>query len=222
MRTRPTMAATALILLVSAGCAGGGSESGRPAAQILTDTQAAAQAADSVTIAGTVARPTAAGTGAATATIELVLTSSGDGRERITGAGQDIDLVKVGSTLYVKGLSAAGATAGYQQLSTTDPRAAPLVAQLDKKAVFDQLIKGGDTVAVTGTATVAGQAAVKVTPGNGAGVLYVADDATHPYPLKVETSSSGAEPTTTGPGPTGALMFTGWDAHTTISPPTGG
>ncbi len=223
MRTRRAAAGAALTLLMAAGCAGGGgSESGRPAQQILSDAQAAAQAADSVTIAGTVARGATTGPGATTASIELVLTSSGDGRERITGAGQDIDLIKVGPTLYVKGLSAPGATSAYQKLSATDPKAAPLVAQLDKKTVFDQLIKAGDTAAVTGTATVAGQAAVKVTPSNGAGALYVADDAAHPYPLEVETSPSGAvSGSTAAPGPSGALMFTGWNAHTVISPPTG-
>jgi len=222
-------------VLISAGCSGGGaggSEAGKPAAQILSDAQASAQAADSVHISGTIARSAStlspSPAPATTATIDLVLTSSGDGREQITGAGQNIDLIKVGPTLYVKGLTAPGATAGYQRLSATDSRAAPLVAQLDKKAVFAQLIKTGDTAAVTGSATVNGQPAVKITPSSGVGVLYVADDATHPYPLKVETSppasaATGAAQPTAAAGPTGALMFTDWNAHTVISaPPNGG
>lgn len=222
-----------LVVVLTAGCSDStarsgavGGEAAKPAGQILSDAQAAAQAADSVTISGTVARGAGTGTGAATATIELVLTSSGDGREQITGAGQDIDLIKVGPTLYVKGLTAPGAAAGYQRLSVTDPRAAPLVAQLDKKTVFSQLIKTGDSAAVTGTATVAGQPAVKLTPTGGVGVLFVADDAAHPYPLEVQTSptsaATGPAPSTAaGQGPAGALMFTGWNAHTVISPPTG-
>ncbi len=201
-----------------------GGEAGKPAAQILSDAQAAALAADSVTITGTVARGASTGTAATSATIQLVLTSSGDGREQITGAGQNIDLIKVGPTLYVKGLTAPGAAAGYQRLSATDPRAAPLVAQLDKKTVFSQLIKTGDTAAVTSTATVAGQPAVKVTPSSGVGVLYVADDAVHPYPLEVQTNptnaaTGAAPPTTAAQGAAGALMFTAWNAHTVIHPP---
>ena len=210
-----------LVVLAAAGCAGsGGGESAKPAAQILSDAEAAAQAADSVHISGTVAQGGGAAPGAATATINLVLTSSGDGREQINGAGQNIDLIKVGQVLYLKGLTAPGANAGYQRLAVTDPRAAPLVAQLDKKTVFDQLVKSGSAPSITGKDTVAGQAAVKISPGGGVGVLYVADDPAHPYPLKVETApAGGAAPA----GPAGALMFTDWNAHTTITaPPNGG
>lgn len=219
MRTRRTLPTRAVLTaLLTAGCAGGGTESSKPAAQILTDAQAAALSADSVTITGTVA------SGTSTATIELVLTSSGDGREQITGTGQNIDLIKVGAMLYVKGLTALGATSGYQHLSATDPRAAPLVAQLDKKTVFGQLIKPGDAATLSGPATVAGQPAVKLTPSSGVGVLYVADNTDHPYPLEVQTSptsaaSGAAAPTTAAQGPVGALMFTSWNAHTVIHPP---
>lgn len=204
MRNPCRVAAALAALLVCAGCGAG--EAGRPAAQILADAQAAARAADSVHISGTVGH----GTGG-TAAIDLVLTSSGDGREQITGAGENIDLIKVGGFLYVKGLTAGG----YQRLSVTDPRAAPLVAQLDKKAVFDQLIKSGDAVSVTGADPVGGQAAVKITPSAGVGALYVADDAAHPYPLKVETTTTDAA----RGGMAGALLFTDWNAHTVISPP---
>ena len=208
-----TMAVVAL--LAFAGCASG--EAGRPAAQILADAQAAARAADSVHISGTVAHGTTAGGPAGTATIDLLLTSSGDGREQITGAGQNIDLIKVGSVLYVKGLTSGGAPGAYQRLGLSDPRAAPLAAQLDKKSVFDQLIKTGDAASVTGSDTVGGQAAVKITPAGGVGTLYVADDAAHPYPLKVETAAAG----TGQAGVAGALLFTDWNAHTVIAPPAG-
>lgn len=216
MRTRQTILITlaAVGVFGAAGCGGAGTEAGKPPAQILRDAQAAAQAADSVHISGTVVR------GAGSATIDLVLTAAGDGREQITGADQRVDLIKVGSTLYVKGLTAPGSTgAGYQRLAANDPRAAQLSAQLDKDAVFAQLIKQGDTPRVTGTETVAGQAAVALTPGAGAGVLYVADDAAHPYPLEVHAAPPAA--TAAQPGPSGALTFTEWNAHAVISPPNG-
>lgn len=216
MRTRQTIliALAAIGALGVAGCGGGGGEAGKPPAQILRDAQAAAQAADSVHIFGTVVR------GAGVATIDLVLTSAGDGREQITGAGESIDLVKVGPTLWVKGLTAPDSVgAGYQRLAADDPRAAQLAGQLDKKSVFAQLIKEGDTPSVTGTETVGGQPAVALTPGAGTGVLYVADDAAHPYPLKVQAGAPAAP--AEQPGPTGALTFTEWDTHAVISPPSG-
>jgi len=220
VRTRRLVhpAIAALVVLAVAGCSGGG-ESAKPAAQILTDAQAAANSADSVHISGTVAQGAGTAPGAATATIDLVLTSSGDGREQITGAGQNLEVIKVGQVIYVKGLKAPGATGGYQQLPASDPRAASLVAQLDKKSVFEQIVKTGSAPTISGTETVGGQAAVKITPGGGVGVLYVADDAAHPYPLKVETTPAGG----TAGGPTGALVFTDWNAHAVITaPPNGG
>lgn len=211
------MIGATLVVLGVAGCGGGG-ESAKPAAQILSDAQAAAQAADSVHISGTVAQGGGA-PGAATATIDLLLTSSGDGREQITGAGQSLDLIKVGQFLYVKGLGAPGAATGYQKLAVTDPKAAPLVTQLDMKSVFQQLVKTGSSPTIAGTDTVDGKAAVKIAPGGGVGVLYIADDAEHPYPLKVESSTATGA---TAQGPAGALMFTDWNAHTVISPPPNG
>jgi hypothetical protein len=215
--------AVALVAALSTACAGahvsaGGGEANKPAAQILADAQAAAQRADSVHISGTVDR---VGGGAAdapaTATLDLVLTSSGDGRETITGTGENIDLIKVGQLLFVKGLSSPDG--GYQRLSVQDPRAAPLVAQLDKKSVFGQLIRPGAQPTVTGTASVAGQPAVALVPGGGTGVLYVADDPANPYPLKVETTPTDPTTGAATPGPAGALTFTDWNAHAVIAPP---
>ena len=216
--------AIALVATLSAACAatgvGAGAEANKPAAQILTDAQAAAQAADSVHISGTVAQGAGDVTGSpATATLDLVLTSSGDGRETITGAGEHIDLIKVGRLLYVKGLSSPGGGGGYQQLSVQDPRAAPLIAQLDKKSVFNQLIRPGTAPTVTGTTTIAGKPAVTLAPGGGAGVLYVADNPTNPYPLKVETTPTDPTTGAATTGPAGALTFTDWNTHAVIVAP---
>jgi hypothetical protein len=217
--------AVALVAALSTACTGasvsaGGGEASKPAAQILADAEAAAQGADSVHISGTVARGETSATGApATATLDLVLTSSGDGRETITGAGENIDLIKVGQLLYVKGLTSPDGGGGYQRLSTQDPRAAPLVAQLDKKSVFNQLIRPGAKPTVTGTTTVAGQTAVTLAPGGGTGVLYVADDPANPYPLKVETTPTDPTRGAATTEPAGTLSFTDWNAHAVIAPP---
>jgi len=80
---------------------------------------------------------------------------------------------------------------GYQQLPPQDPRAAQLASRLDKNALFDQLIKPGDPASVLGTDTVNGEAAVKLKPQSGPGVLYVAADSAAPYPLRVESPTQG-------------------------------
>lgn len=191
------------------GC-GAARESGKPAATILRDAQAAAQAAGSVHIHGTVAH------GGDTAQLDLLLTAAGDGRERITGAGpgQTIDVIKVGSTVYVQGLGGSG---GYRRLSARDPQAAPLVGQLDMTTVFTQLIRSGDSPRISGAAPVAGTPAVQLVPAADAGVVSVADDAAHPYPLQV---TSGPAPGASGAS--GTLQFTEWDTPTTITPPSDG
>ena len=79
--------------------------------------------------------------------------------------------------------------------------------------MFNQLIKTGDTPTVTGTSPVGNQAAVQITPGEGVGVLSVADDTGHPYPLEVHTGTGGDE--------AGTLTFTEWNAHSVITPPAG-
>jgi hypothetical protein len=214
-----------LVAVLGTACAGanvgaGGGEASKPAPQILADARAAAQGADSVHISGTIAHGGGGATDApATAKLDLLLTSRGDGRETITGAGENIDLIKVGQLLFVKGLTSPDGGGGYQRLSIRDPRAAPLVAQLDKKSVFDQLIRPGTQPKVTGTTTVAGQPALALAPGGGTGVLYVADDTVHPYPLKVETISTDPTTGAATPGPAGALTFTDWNTHAVIAPP---
>lgn len=209
------LVALLVAMAMAAGC-GAASESGRPADQILRDALAAAQRADSVHIAGTVAR------GTTTATLDLVLTSSGDGQEKITGAGQDIAVVRVGQTLFVKGVSGPGAGGGFQRMSMSDPRARQLAQQVDKNAVFAQLIKAGETPRVTGSVPVSGQPAIQLTPGAGTGVLSVADDSDHPYPLMVSSAAPATGQPTPGENPAGSLTFSDWDTHIVITAPTGG
>jgi hypothetical protein len=205
---RPYKALTGLLasLLAVAACAGGGRESGKPAGQILSDAQAAAEKASSVHIMGDVTR------GGARAKLDLLLASNGDGREQLTTAGRRIEIVKVGQVLYVRGIPGLSG-AGYRRLSLSDPRAAPLARAVDKKAVFTKLINAKDPVTSIGTETVNGRATVKLKPRTGPGILYVADDAAHHYPLRIDGTANGQ----------GAIIFSDWDADVTIpTPPDSG
>ncbi|PZS24220.1 MAG: hypothetical protein DLM60_00870 [Pseudonocardiales bacterium] len=193
-----------LALLLGVAACGGGHESGKPAEQILHDAQAAAEKASSVHIVGDVTR------GGVRAKLDLLLADNGDGREQITTSGRTVEVVKVGQVLYVRGVPGLSGP-GYRRLSLSDPRAAPLVRALDKKAVFMQLVNAKDTVSIIGIETVNGSAAVKLKSQTGPGILYVADDAERPYPLRVDSTASGQ----------GVITFSDWGADVTIPPPPG-
>ncbi len=191
-----------LVALLGLGaCSGGGSEATKPAAQILTDAQAAAKTAASVHIIGGLNR------GGAPATLELVLTNRGDGTEHISAAGRRIDITRIGPTVWVQGLPGTGP--GYQRLPPQDPRAAQLGRELDKNTVFDQLVNSTDQASIVGADTVNGQPTVKLKPQTGPGTLDIATDPTHPYPLRINSSANNT------------ITFTDWDQPITITPPPG-
>ncbi|MGB8962948.1 MAG: hypothetical protein WCC38_13465 [Pseudonocardiaceae bacterium] len=206
MLSGPLRASTGLlvVLLGVAACGGGGHESGKPADQILHDAQAAADHAASVHIVGDVTR------GDSRAKLDLLLANNGDGKEQITSAGRTIEIVKVGQMLYVRGLPGMSGP-GYQRLSVSDPRAARLARAVDKKTVFMQLVNFQDTVTVAGTETVNGTAAVNLKPQTGPGILSIADDAEHPYPLRIDSTANGQ----------GSITFSDWGADVTITAPPG-
>lgn len=206
MAAGPLKALTGLLVLLLgvAACGGGGRELGKPADQILHDARAAAEKASSVHIVGDVNR------NGTRAKLDLLLAGNGDGREQITTSGHTVEIVKVGQVLYVRGIPGLSG-AGYRRLSLSDPRAARLARAVDKKAVFMRLINAKDTVTIIGIETVGGSAAVKLKPQTGPGILYVADDAEHPYPLRIDSTASGQ----------GVITFSDWDADVTIAPPPG-
>lgn len=206
MAVGPFKALTGLlaVLLGVAACGGGKRESDKPADQILHDAQVAADNASSVHIVGEVLR------GSTRAKLDLLLAGNGDGREQITTAGHTIEIVKVGQVVFVRGIPGLSGT-GYRRLPLADPRGAQLARAVDKKVVFDQLINAKDTVTIVGRETVNGSAAVKLKPQAGPGILYIADDAEHPYPLRIDSTASGES----------AVSFSDWDADVTIKPPPG-
>ncbi|MGB6165048.1 MAG: hypothetical protein WCF33_22130 [Pseudonocardiaceae bacterium] len=207
MAARPHKALPGLVaLLLALGACGGGRESGKPANQILADAQAAADNASSVHIVGDVNRNGARGK------LDLLLVSNGDGREQIITAGHTVEIIKVGQVIYVRGIPGLSRN-GYRRLSLSDRRAAPLARAVDKKAVFMRLINAKDPVTNIGVETVDGSPAVKLKPQTGPGILYVADNAKHPYPLRIDDSASGQ----------GTITFSEWDADVTIpTPPVSG
>lgn len=193
------------LLLTVAAC--GSSQADKPADQILTEARKAAHEASSVRITGDLKQGNSMGT------VELLLTNSGDGEEKITSAGQTVSVVKVGNSVYAKGIPGQSG-GGFQQLPTDNPAASELVQAVNKKALLDQLLSPKQQFTKAGTGKVGDQDVVKLKQKQGNATFYIADDSDNPYPLKIEST-----------GQQGGLSIdlAEWDAGATIKPPpTGG
>ncbi|MGH3977710.1 MAG: hypothetical protein ACRDRZ_01720 [Pseudonocardiaceae bacterium] len=191
--------------LILAACGGGG-QADRPADQILGDARTAARNAESVHITGNISQGTSKGT------VDLLLTNRGDGKQEITAGDRTVSVIRVGETIHVKGIPGLGGP-GYQKLSTKDPQAAQLVRAVDKNSLLDQLLGSKQKFIKAGSGKVGDWDVVKLEPQQGEGMLYIADDAENPYPLKLESRA-----------PRGGLTitFARWNEAVTIKGPQAG
>jgi hypothetical protein len=199
------MACLLALLLTVAAC--GGSQADKPAAQILEEARVAAGEASSVRITGNLSQ------GGDKGTVELVLTSNGNGREDISSGDQTVSVVKVGKTVYAKGIPGQPGP-GFQQMPADSPVAGKLVQAVNKKALLDQLLDPKQRFTKAGTGKIGDQDVVKLKQQQSKAMFYIADDADNPYPLRIESA-----------GQQGGLVinFAEWDADATITPPqTGG
>lgn len=203
MTLRIKAAAGSLAVLLSlAACGGGDDLSKKPPQQIINDAKTAALGAKSVHITGNLTQQGSKGT------VDIVLTNNGDGKEDITAGGQTLSVVKVGNTIYVKGVQ--GQQGGYKKLPADDPQAASLAKAVDMKAFLQQAFDTKETYKLAGTGKVGDQDTLKLTPQSGQPVLQVANDSDKPYPLMIDgTGSKGAL----------SITFTDWDADTKIAAP---
>lgn len=192
------------LLLTVAAC--GSSQADKPADQILNEARKAANEASSVRITGDLKQ------GNSTGKVELLLTNSGDGKETITSAGQTVNVVKVGNSVYAKGIPGQ-ASGGFQQLPAGDPAASKLVQAVDKKALLDQLLSPQQKFTKAGTGKVGDQEVVKLKQKQGNATFYIADDSDNPYPLKIESTGQQGGLT---------IKFAEWDAGATVKPPPTG
>lgn len=201
LRIKAAAGALAVLLSLSLTACGGEDLSKRPPQQIINDAKAAALAAKSVHITGTLDQQGTKGN------VDIVLTNNGDGKEEITAGGQTISVIKVANTVYVK-----TGPGGYKKLPANDPQAASLAQAVDKKAFLNQAFDTKQQYTVAGTGKVGDQDSLKLTPKEGQPVLHVANDADKPYPLMIEgTGAKGAI----------SITFSDWDNDAKITaPPT--
>jgi hypothetical protein len=201
------------LTVVLAGC-GGSSNNGvasKSAAEILAASKSAADSASSVHVAGKNSQ------GPLSITLNLDLASNG-GRGQISVLGNAFELIRVGSTLYLKGNPAF-----YQRLGAaahpppgTWLKAPSKSGQLAQLAAFTEPTRELNTLLSTvgpakgATTTINGQKAIELKESGKlySGSLYVATTG-KPYPIEIV--KHGRE--------TGQITFTGWNKPVSLTAP---
>lgn len=200
---QPIYAVAGLLALLLSLVACGSSQADKSADQILKEARTAANEAESVRITGDLRQ------GSSNGKVELLLTNSGNGRQKISSGGKTVSVVKVGDTVYAKGISGQPGP-GFQKLPANDPAAAQLVQAVNKKALLDQLLDPGQRFSKAGTGKIDGHDVVKLKPQQGQAMFFFADDGANPYPIRIESTGQQGGMT---------INFAEWDAGATIRPP---
>ena len=204
-------------LATLAGC-GGSSSSGngvtsKSANEILAATKAAASAATSVHVAGTLSSH---GT---PITLDMSLAAGKGGKGKLSENGLSFELIVVDETIYIKGSPAFydhfGGSAAAQVFEGKWLKApagqgelASLASLANLGKILDQSLASTGTLAKGSTTTVNGQPAVELTDSTKSGSLYVATTGA-PYPVQI--AKHGAE--------TGKVSFSEWNKPVQLSPP---
>lgn len=217
MPTRVVLAlAASAVLLAGCGSSGNG-EADKSAEKIISDAKAAAVAADSVHVDGTIA-----GQGQAVM-LDLRVKGSG-GTGSISVMGTKVEVVRIDPALYFRAPAAFFAAVGGAQgkaigdkladkwVKTTvdNPQFAALGGLIDKEQLFSNAIGAKGKLAKKGKGTVRGKDAIKI--GDAGAFLYVATTG-KPYPLEVMGQESG--------GGTSAVYFENWNDPIDLTPPPG-
>jgi hypothetical protein len=211
------LAGLAAAVLLVAGCGGSSSsgETGKSAAQILTDTKAAAQSATSVHYVGTINQ------NGSSLHLDLQLVAGKGGKGTITIGGHKIDIVRIGQKVYFKGDEAfyrqyAGAAAAqllagkWIMAPSATGNFASFTPLTDIGKLFG-LIKTKGTITKGAESTVDGQKVIAITSSEpGTGTIYVATTG-KPYPVELAGPSSKS----------GSLQFSNWNGTVTLVAPSG-
>ena len=215
----------ALILLVGllAGCGGGSSSSsssssdngisGKSTAEILAATKAAADAASSVHVSGSIV------SGGSPITLDMNLLAGKGGRGQLSEGGLSFELIQVNKTVYIKGSAAfykhIGGSAAAQLLQgkwlkapSTSSDFASLGQLTDLHQLVDQTLANHGTVTKLGTSTVNGEKVVGLTDKTKGGTLYIAATG-QAYPIQIAKSGSGG----------GKINFSAWNKPVTLAAP---
>ncbi|MFJ2605974.1 hypothetical protein ACIO13_13495 [Streptomyces sp. NPDC087425] len=190
-----------------------------PAEQIQKKARAAADAADTVRLAGDVV------TNGRTYRLDMRL--SGDGATgSVTTKGIAFALLRVGEHLYVKAdatfwshaadgsgdANAADKLDGkYVKVPQGDPAYQKFSGFTEKDVLLDGLLTLHGTLATAGHAEQSGTRTIRVTGGGGSGGTLDVSLEGKPYPLRLERA-----------GDAGTLTFTSWGTPLTLTEPKNG
>jgi hypothetical protein len=222
MPVRPRSPARAVLgallaCAVLAGC-GGSSSAGngiasKSPAQIIAAAKAAADAAATVHIAGTIINE------GKPLSIDMELLAGKGGRGRITIEGVSISLIRVGGAVYINGSQAfyrhvAGAAAAqllqgkWLKAPENSGNFASLAQLTELGKLIDTTLGSHGTLARGATTTVDGQKAVAINDVSQGGTLYVA---TTGSPFPIEIAKRG--------GSGGRIVFDRWNQAVTLTAP---
>jgi hypothetical protein len=219
---RLVTSAVAAAVLVVAGVAAASSVAGaatESGSQILSSAISASKGASSGTVEGTVRE------GSKSTTLDLTASTSDRGKGSVTVNGQQVNIVRLGSTVYMSGSrqfweqsvnsSAAEMFANkWIEGPITNKNFASLGQYLDYPTLMGSLLPGGNAQSNrVGTTTFDGQRVIvlKKTSGASTATAYVAATG-RPYLLYLAQ---------TGGSSTGSLTFSGYDADVNPSAPRG-
>jgi hypothetical protein len=202
---------------VLAGC-GGSSSAGngiasKSPAQIIAAAKAAADAAATVRVAGTVINE------GKPLSIDMELLAGKGGRGRITIGGVSISLIRVGGAVYINGSQAfyrriAGPTAArllqgkWLKAPEKSGNFASLASLTDLAKLIDTTLASHGALARDGTKTLGGQKVVAINDVSQGGTLYVAVTGA-PYPIEVVKDG----------GSGGRIVFDRWNKPVTLTAP---
>jgi hypothetical protein len=218
MRPRPSLACYAVLgaLGVSLGACGSSSSgngvASKSADQIVAASKAAADAAHSAHVSGSVV------SNGSPITLDLDIGEAG-GRGHLALSGLGFELIQTGGTVYIKGSAAfyrrIGGAAAAQLLQgrwlkapTSTPEFASIASLTDLHRLVDATLSGHGTLSKTGTTTVTGVPVVGITDQSKGGTLYVATRG-KPYPVQIAKSGGGG----------GSVSFDRWNEPVSLSPP---
>lgn len=208
----------ALVLAALSGCGSssqGNGLSSKSPEQILAAAKAAAAGAASVHVSGSTV------TEGKPISLDMELVSGKGGKGRITLEGLGIDLVEVGSAVYINGSAAfykhvAGSAAAqllqgkWLKAPAGSSNFASLASLTNLGRLIDTTLASHGKLARAGERTVQGKKAIGVTDTTKGGTLYVASTGTA-YPLEiVKTGSAG-----------GKIAFDRWNQPVTLTAPAG-
>jgi hypothetical protein len=211
------MMGLALTAAPLAGCGSSPSGNGvasKTPAEIVAAAKAAADAASSVYISGTIV------SGGAPISLEMELLAGKGGRGRIAQSGLSFELIQVGATIYIDGSPAfyrhIGGPAAAQLFQGKWLKApagtgefAPIAALTDQSRLMDAALATHGTLTSAGVTTVDGQKVVAIDDASEGGTLYIAATG-KPFPIEVVKDG----------GKRGKVVFDRWDRPVRLVAPT--